>query len=168
MVAAAAVIGAGVSGAGIAAADNPPAPAPAPAAAPPAPAPAELMLTTIPGGDGHSDITPTLQVRADGHAVKAADASGKNQPVNGTIPGDVLAGVLSDVKALVPADMGVPRNADKSSTLLDYVGATPDQDMHLVVYAPNASDGLTDAEKTNRKRFTELCTELLGAFVPDR
>ncbi|MCM6774724.1 hypothetical protein NDR87_12670 [Nocardia sp. CDC159] len=134
------------------------------------------MLTTIPSGwEGRTDLGPTLEVRADGRAVMRPDAASVERgvgvgarQVSGRVAPEVVAAAVGEAKALAAVDMGVPRDGDASSTLLDFLGATPDQDVHLVVYSPGASEGLSEEQKVNRQRFADLCKRLLDGFVADR
>ncbi len=134
------------------------------------------MLTTIPGGwEGRTDLGPTLEVVTDGRAIKSPDAASAErkpgtapQRLSGRIAPEVLAAAMAEAKALAAVDMGMPSNGDASSTLLDFLGPTPDQDVHLVVYSPNAAEGLSDEQKVARQRFNELCERLLNGFVQDR
>ncbi|RDI67456.1 hypothetical protein [Nocardia pseudobrasiliensis] len=134
------------------------------------------MLTTIPvGWEGRTDLGPTLEVMTDGRAVKSPDAASAErkpgtapQKLTGRIAPEVLAAAMVEAKALAAMDMGMPSDGDSSSTLLDFLGATPDQDVHLVVYSPNASGGLSDEQKGARQRFNELCKRLLDGFAQDR
>ncbi|GAB0108176.1 hypothetical protein JMUB6875_71850 [Nocardia sp. JMUB6875] len=153
------VIGAG----GVAAADPAPG-APTPAQAP-APAVALFTLTAMPAGwQTRTDLHPSLQVQADGHATKRADSSA--QAVEGTVPADVIGAAAAEVKALAAVDMGTPEQGDKGTSIIDYMPQAPDQDVHLIVYAPEVSDGLTDEQKASRKRFDDLFQRMLNAFVP--
>ncbi|GAB2695353.1 hypothetical protein [Nocardia thraciensis] len=182
--AAAAVLTTALLGQGAAAvADQPPpgpgAPAPA-QAAPPAPAPAStagsLTLTTIPAGwQVRTDLAPTLQVQPDGRAVASLDAASPDRPVGaapksatGRVAPEVVNSALAEAKSLADADMGMPSDADGSSTMLDFLGAAPDQDIHLIVYAQGKQEGLSPEQQSQRKRFDDLCKKLLSAFVQDR
>ncbi|MFI5775917.1 hypothetical protein [Nocardia sp. NPDC051570] len=111
----------------------------------------------------------------DGRAVESPDAASAErkpgtaaQKLSGRIAPEVLSAAMGEAKALAAADMGMPKDGDSSSTLLDFLGAAPDQDVHLVVYSPSATDGLSDQQKANRQRFAELCKKLLDGFVQDR
>ncbi|WP_246023805.1 hypothetical protein [Nocardia yunnanensis] len=148
-----------VTGAGgFAAAD--PAPAPTPAAAV-----ALFTLTAMPAGwQTRTDLHPSLQIQLDGHATKRADSTA--QPVEGTVPADVIGAAAAEVKALAAVDMGTPEQDDQGTSIIDYMPQAPDQDVHLIVYAPEISDGLTDDQKASRKRFDDLFQRLLNAFVP--
>ncbi|WP_227981760.1 hypothetical protein [Nocardia spumae] len=135
-----------------------------------------VALTTIPGGE-HADVTPapTLLVYADGHAVHSPDAADPKRAAdkapkqrNGHISPDAVHAAADDARALAAADLGMPKDGGGGSTLLDFLGATPDQDVHLVVYSPGGTDGLNDAQKADRERFTALCKKLVDAFEADR
>ncbi|MFE3192846.1 hypothetical protein ACFXHA_27815 [Nocardia sp. NPDC059240] len=140
-----------------------PAPAPTPAQAP-MPAVALFTLTAMPAGwQTRTDLHPSLQVQADGHAIKRADNNA--QPVEGTLPADVIGAATAEVKALAAVDMGTPEKDDKGTSIIDYMPQSPDQDVHLVVYAPESSDGLNDDQKASRKRFDDLFQRMLNAFV---
>ncbi|MVU77836.1 hypothetical protein GPX89_11340 [Nocardia sp. ET3-3] len=136
-------------------------------AADPAPAPsiALLTLTAFPAGwQTRTDLRPALEVQSDGRAVKRADSSA--QAVNGTVPADVLGAAIADIKALAAVDMGLPQDADKATSIIDYMPQAPDQDVHLIVYGPEINDGLSDEQKASRKRFDDVFQRLLNAFVP--
>ncbi|RDI50666.1 hypothetical protein [Nocardia mexicana] len=166
----------------VAVADQPPPGpgVPAPAQAPPAPAPAStagsLTLTTIPAGwQVRTDLAPTLQVQPDGRAVASLDAASPDRPVGaapksatGRVAPDVVNSALAEAKSLADADMGMPSDADGSSTMLDFLGATPDQDVHLIVYSQGKEEGLSQEQLSQRKRFDDLCKKLLSAFAQDR
>ncbi|WP_460719506.1 hypothetical protein [Nocardia heshunensis] len=145
------------SAGGFAIADPTPAQAPMPAVA-------LFTLTAMPAGwQTRTDLHPSLQVQADGHAVKRADNNA--QPVEGTLPADVIGAATAEVKALAAVDMGTPEKDDKGTSIIDYMPQSPDQDVHLIVYAPESSDGLTDDQKASRKRFDDLFQRMLNAFV---
>ncbi|WP_063906155.1 hypothetical protein [Nocardia kruczakiae] len=135
-----------------------------------------VALTTIPGGE-HAGVTPapTLLVYSDGHAVNSPDAADPDRPAdkaprqrNGHVSLDAVHAAAEEAKKLAAADLGMPTDGSGGSTLLDFLGATPDQDVHLVVYSPGGTDGLTDAQKADRTRFADLCKKLVDAFVADR
>jgi hypothetical protein len=134
----------------------------------PVEAPLSVVLTTIRGGSGSVDPTPTLSVRADSRAVgSTTDTHAAPHPANGHVPTDVLTASYAEAKSLAAADMGEPAEGSAGSTLLDFLGPTPDQDIHLVVYGPDTSNDLTPEQQANRARFAYLCTKLTAAFVPD-
>ncbi|MBB5915777.1 hypothetical protein BJY24_004689 [Nocardia transvalensis] len=158
------VLGTALVTGGTAAADETPAP------------PVSLTLTTIPAGwQVRTDLAPTLEVQQDGRAVSSPDAASPDRKadtapkkVNGHVAPDVLAWAQGEARTLADTDMGMPGNADGSSTALDLLGPAPDQDLHLIVYAPDSADGLSDDQKSNRTRFTALCKKLVDSFVQDR
>ena len=140
------------------------------------PAALAVALTTIPGGE-HAGVTPapTLLVYSDGHAVNSPDAADPKRPAdkapkqrNGHVSLDVVHSVAAEAKKLGEADLGMPKDGGGGSTLLDFLGDTPDQDVHVVVYSPGGSESLSDAQKADRTRFTELCKKLVDAFKADR
>ncbi|MEU6585823.1 hypothetical protein [Nocardia sp. NPDC046763] len=136
---------------------------PAPGA--PAPSVALFTLTAMPAGwQTRTDLHPSLEIQPDGWAVKRADNGA--QPVTGTVPADVIGAAAAEVKALAAVDMGTPEQADKGTSIIDYMPQSPDQDVHLVVYAPELGDGLSDDQKASRKRFDDVFQRLLNAFVP--
>lgn len=157
LVTAAIITGAG----GFATADDPPAPAPAAATT-------TFLLTTMPNGwQNRTDLRPALEVLSDGRAVKrTVGADGVVQEQNGTVAADASAKAASDIRALAVADLGSPSVTDQGNMIIDYMPAPPDQDVHLIVYAPEFTDGLTDEQKASRKSFNELYQRLLNAFVP--
>ncbi|MGW5112529.1 hypothetical protein [Nocardia sp. NPDC004123] len=133
------------------------------------PAPASgvalFTLTAMPAGwQTRTDLHPSLEIQPDGRAVKRADSGA--QPVTGTVPADVIGAAAAEVKALAAVDMGTPEQADKGTSIIDYMPQSPDQDVHLIVYAPELGDGLNDDQKASRKRFDDLFQRLLNAFVP--
>ncbi|MGV9676718.1 hypothetical protein ACWDSJ_15685 [Nocardia sp. NPDC003482] len=161
---------------GVAWAHAPRQPVPAPGTVPVAAAPISVVLTTIPTGwDARTDLQPILEVRGDGRAVRSPDAASADrapgaapQRTNGRVPVEVLTDAAAEAHTLATADMGMPQNGDSGSTLLDFLGDTPDQDVHLVVYSPATDTGLSDEQKANRKRFADLCSRLLDSFVADQ
>lgn len=152
----------------------PPTTTPAAPAAPASPAaarvaaPISVVLTTIPGGAETADPGPTLSVGPDGRGTGlTTDANAAPERANGHIPPDVLAATFAEARALSTADMGEPKEG-KDSTLLDFLGTTPDQDVHLVAYGLDTAGELTKVQQANRARFAYLCTKLTAAFIPDR
>ncbi|MGW4768409.1 hypothetical protein ACWEO2_10250 [Nocardia sp. NPDC004278] len=147
------------------------APPPAPVQAP-LPATALLTLTTIPSGwSERVDLRPMLQIYADGRAVHQPDAASTTrsadvspQRLTGTVPTDILNAALAETRALAALDLGMPSNDDRGSQIIDLMPAPPDQDVHLLMYAPEATEGLTTDQQANRKRFTDLYRKLLDAF----
>ncbi|WP_216902444.1 hypothetical protein [Nocardia alni] len=134
--------------------------APAPVALP-----VSLVLTDMPGG-AHYGVTPTLNLRADGHGVRAVTNSG-GATANGRIPPEVIAAAFTEAKSLATLDMGTPDDAT-GSTLLDFLGPSPSQDVHLIAYGSDTADTLSAAQKANRTRFAALRDKLTKAFVADR
>ncbi|QIS13474.1 hypothetical protein [Nocardia arthritidis] len=142
------------------------------AAAPAAPV-ALLTLTTWPGGwQGRTDLRPILEVSADGRAVKSPDAADPNrgsdkapQRVDGHIPADVLSAAVTETKAVAALDLGMPSNSDQGSQIIDLMTQAPDQDVHVVMYAPDSTENLSAEQQANRKRFSELYRKLVDAFV---
>ncbi|WP_024805517.1 hypothetical protein [Nocardia sp. BMG51109] len=165
VVLAATLLGAGAVAAGPVASE--------PATAPPASV--SLTLTTIPAGwRERTDLRPTLQVQPDGRAVESPDATDPKRPadtppkqVNGRVAAEAVNSALAEARSLATADLGTPPNGDAGSTLLDFLGTTPDQDVHLALYAPDSTDGWTSEQLANRQRFTDLCAKLVTSFAPD-
>lgn len=159
---------------GIATADNP---APAPPTATPIAGQALFMLTTLPNGwAGRTDIRPVLEIQSDGRAIKRPDATSPDrkpdvapQQVNGTVPQDVLNAAITEAKALYTVDLGTPTVTDQGTMIIDLLPQqTEAEDVHLIVYAPDSTDGLDEDQKANRTRFATLYKKLLDAFVADR
>lgn len=143
---------------------------------PPASAPMALLtLTTFPNAwQPRIDLRPQLQVFEDGRAVRIPDAvapqRGPDTPateVKGRLPADVLAAALTETKALSTVDLGVPTVTDQGTQIIDFMPAPPDEALHVVVYAPESDDGLSQQQLTARKRFAKLYRTLLDAFVKD-
>ncbi|WP_433192649.1 hypothetical protein ACQP1G_28575 [Nocardia sp. CA-107356] len=140
-----------------------------------APLPALLTLTTMPTGwSERVDLRPMLQIYADGRAVEQPDAAATTraadvapQRLNGTIPTDVLNAALAETKSLATLDLGMPTDTDQGSQIIDLMPTPPEQDVHVLLYAPESSEGLTSDQQANRKRFTDLYRKLLDAFVQD-
>ncbi|MEU7146175.1 hypothetical protein ABZ942_42525 [Nocardia sp. NPDC046473] len=134
-----------------------------------------LTLTKIPNGwQTRVDLRPQLEVSGDGRAVKIPDAvaSERNpdnlpQKLNGHIPPDVLAAALAETRALATVDFGMPNITDQGSQIIDLMPQAPEEDAHLVVYAPEFTEGLAPEQQAARKRFTDLYRKLLDAFVQD-
>ncbi|GAA5076953.1 hypothetical protein [Nocardia iowensis] len=134
-----------------------------------------LTLTSIPNGwQTRVDLRPQLEVFGNGRAVKIPDAvaSERNpetlpEKVTGHIPPEVLAAALDETKALVTVDFGMPSVTDQGSQIIDLMPQPPEEDIHLVVYAPEFTTGLTPEQQAARKRFTDLYRTLLDAFVKD-
>lgn len=139
------------------------------------PATALLTLTTIPSGwSERVDLRPLLQIYADGRAVEQPDAASTTraadtppQRLTGTIPSDVLNAALAETKSLAALDLGMPSATDQGTQIIDLMQTPPDQDVHLLMYAPDATENLTPDQQANRKRFTDLYRKLLDAFTRD-
>lgn len=134
------------------------------------PAPPRLVvaLSTMPGGEHAGNAPePTLLVYSDGHAVHNPKHPSDKKQEKGHVPLDVVHDAAAKAKKLAEVDMGMPEGGDGGSTLLDFLGTSPDQDVHLVVYSPTGTDGLNDEQKAGRARFTKLCKKLVDAFEPD-
>ncbi|WP_228001570.1 hypothetical protein [Nocardia australiensis] len=148
---------------------------PAPDAPPQAPpAVALLTLTTLPNGwQGRVDLRPMLEVYADGRAVKTPDATAERAPgvaterLNGTLALDVLNTSLAEIRALSAVDLGTPTATDQGTQIIDVMPAPPEQDVHVIVYAPELTEGLSAEQQDARKRFADLYRKLLDAFVQD-
>ncbi|MGK8490907.1 hypothetical protein [Nocardia asiatica] len=147
-----------------------------PSALPPIAAPLALLtLTTIPDGwQTRTDLRPQLEIFADGRAVSSPDAvAADRRPetppkrIDGRIPPEVLSAALAETTALAAADLGVPRPIDQSSRIIDYMPESSAQDVHLVVYSPEITEGLGAEQQAARKRFADLYKKLLDAFVQD-
>ncbi|MCP2287914.1 hypothetical protein [Nocardia amikacinitolerans] len=150
------------------------------AAEPAAPAPARsdvalLTLTTMPRGwQERIDLRPLLQVHADGRAVHQPDAiapeRNPNTPprqVGGTVRREVIDAALAEITALSTVDLGMPASGD-GSQIIDMMPEPPGQNLHLIVYGPDSTDGLTAEQQNARKRFADVYRSLLDAFVADR
>ncbi|MEV4125086.1 hypothetical protein [Nocardia sp. NPDC049707] len=139
------------------------------------PVTALLTLTTIPSGwSERVDLRPLLQIYADGRAVQQPDAASTTraaevppQRLTGTIPVDVLNAALAETKALAALDLGMPSATDQGTQIIDLMPTPPDQDVHLLMYAPDATENLTPDQQSNRKRFTDLYRKLIDAFTKD-
>lgn len=151
-------------------------PADQPTAHGPVSAPMALLtLTTIPNGwQTRVDLRPQLEVSGDGHAVKlpdavAAERNPENLPkrINGHIPPEVLAAALTETRALATVDFGMPTITDQGSQIIDLMPQSAEEDAHLVVYAPESTEGLAPEQQAARKRFTDLYRKLLDSFVQD-
>ncbi|MEU4340721.1 hypothetical protein AB0H00_05515 [Nocardia sp. NPDC023852] len=147
-----------------------------PSALPPAAEPLVLFtLTTIPDGwQSRVDLRPQLEIFSDGKAVKIPDAVAADRTpdvspkrINGHVPPEVLTAALAETRSLTAVDLGVPRATDQGSQIIDYMSQPPNADVHLIVYAPQATDGLGAEQQANRKRFADLYKKLLDAFVQD-
>ncbi|MFC6012451.1 hypothetical protein [Nocardia lasii] len=137
----------------------------------PAPLPL-LSLTTIPDGwSQRTDLRPVLQVFADGKAVHMPDAASKdrkpeNPPkkVTGKVAEDVISAARDEINALKDIDFGLPAGDNRGTQIIDLMPDDPTDDAHLVVYSPDAADGLNAEQKDARKRFTDLYKKLIDAF----
>ncbi|MEU1544172.1 MULTISPECIES: hypothetical protein [Nocardia] len=147
-----------------------------PSALPPIAAPLALFtLTTIPDGwQARTDLRPQLEIFADGRAVSSPDAvAAERRPetppkrIDGHIPPDVLSAALAETKALATVDLGVPAATDQSSRIIDFMPQSPSEDVHLVVYSPDTTEGLGAEQQAARKRFADLYRKLLDAFAQD-
>ncbi|MEV6768975.1 hypothetical protein AB0N05_10155 [Nocardia sp. NPDC051030] len=122
-----------------------------------------FTLTGMPNGwQSRTDLHPALEVQFDGRAVKWIGS----QRVTGTIPADVLTSAAAEVRALALVDVGMPTVSDQGTTIIDFMPAAPDQDVHLVVYAPEWTEGITDEQKAARLRVSDVYQRLLNAFIP--
>ncbi len=146
----------------------PSAPHGARAATTPAAVPVSLVLTDMPEG-AHAGIIPALNLLVDGHGVRTSTDSGGTTPhtTKGHIPSDVLAAAFAEAASLATLDMGTPDDAT-GSTLLDFLGQSPNQDVHLIAYGSDTADTLSNAQKAARARFAALRDKLTKAFVADK
>ncbi|MFG2443437.1 hypothetical protein ACGFQG_11220 [Nocardia fluminea] len=137
------------------------------------PAPLPLVsLTTIPDGwSQRTDLRPILQVFADGKAVHMPDAVSKDRKpetapkkVTGKVAADVISAALAEIDALAESDFGMPAGDNRGTQIIDLMPDDPTEETHLVIYSPEASDGLTPEQKAARKRFTDLYKKLVDAF----
>ncbi|WP_405177144.1 hypothetical protein OG225_22345 [Nocardia sp. NBC_01377] len=132
-----------------------------------------LTLTTIPGGwQERTDLRPILEVFADGRAIKKPDAASAErkpetppQQLEGKIRPDVVRSALTEIKELATLDLGTPSITDHGTQIIDLMPQPPEQTVHLIVYAPDLSEGLTTDQQSARKRFADLYRTLLDAFV---
>ncbi|MEV0338749.1 hypothetical protein AB0H49_06945 [Nocardia sp. NPDC050713] len=160
---------------------NPPVPAAHPPVLVPAPVPARsavalLTLTTMPGGwQERIDLRPLLEVYADGRAVRQPDAiapernpSTPPRQVDGAVRREVIDAALAELTALSTVDLGMPASGDGGSQIIDVMPEPPGQNLHLIVYGPDSTDGLTAEQQNARKRFSDVYRSLLDAFVADR
>ncbi|MFD6105634.1 hypothetical protein ACFWFQ_23520, partial [Nocardia salmonicida] len=129
------------------------------------PAPLPLVsLTTIPDGwSQRTDLRPVLQVFADGEAVHQPDAVSKDRKpetapkkVTGKVASDVISAAREEIDALKEIDFGIPAGDNRGTQIIDLMPDDPADEVHLVVYSPEASDGLNPEQKDARKRFTDL------------
>ncbi|WP_084511075.1 hypothetical protein [Nocardia lijiangensis] len=162
--------------------ENPPAlaahpPIPLPQPTPARSAVALLTLTTLPAGwQERMDLRPVLEVYADGRAIRKPDAVAPerdpNTPprqVDGSVRREVVDAALAEITALSTVDLGIPASAgDGGSQIIDVMPEPPGQDLHLIVYVPDSTEGLTADQQNARKRFADVYRSLLDAFVADR
>ncbi|WP_336084071.1 hypothetical protein [Nocardia sp. SSK8] len=131
-----------------------------------------VSLTTIPDGwSQRTDLRPELQVFADGEAVRSPDAVSKDRKpetaakkVTGRVDPAVLAAAEDEIAALAEVDFGIPAGDGKGTQIIDLMPEDPAGEVHLVVYSPAATDGLTGEQQDARKRFTALYKKLIDAF----
>ncbi|MEU4411770.1 hypothetical protein ACIBEH_04300 [Nocardia salmonicida] len=137
------------------------------------PAPLPLVsLTTIPDGwSQRTDLRPVLQIFADGEAVHQPDAVSKDRKpetapkkVTGKVASDVISAAREEIDALKEIDFGIPAGDNRGTQIIDLMPDDPAGEVHLVVYSPEASDGLNPEQKDARKRFTDLYKKLVDAF----
>ncbi|MEV6426998.1 hypothetical protein [Nocardia sp. NPDC051463] len=140
---------------------------------PAVPAVALLTLTTMPSGwQGRSDLRPTLEVYPGGRAIKTPDATAADrvpttppQRLNGTVSPDVLNAALTEIRALATLDLGMPSATDQGTQIIDVMPPQPDQDIHVIMYAPELTQGLTTEQQAARRQFADLYRTLLDSFV---
>ncbi|GAB2633612.1 hypothetical protein [Nocardia goodfellowii] len=155
-------------GSGLAAADPDPDPATSPVLA-------EVTLTTIPHGwSGRHDLRPELEVFPDGRAIKKPDAAAAGrapevppQQLNGSLRADVLRAAQAEIRALSTVDLGEPAVTDESKQIIDLMPAERGQEVHLILYAPGFTEGLSPEQQDGRIRFAALYRRLFDAFVQD-
>lgn len=137
------------------------------------PAPLPLVsLTTIPDGwSQRTDLRPVLQIFADGEAVHQPDAVSKDRKpetapkkVTGKVASDVISAAREEINALKEIDFGIPAGDNRGTQIIDLMPDDPADEVHLVVYSPEASDGLDPEQKDARKRFADLYKKLVDAF----
>lgn len=137
------------------------------------PAPLPLVsLTTIPDGwSQRTDLRPVLQVFPDGKAVHMPDAVSKDrkpetapEKVTGKVAPDVISAAREEINALKDIDFGMPAGENKGTQIIDLMPDDPADEAHLVIYSPEASEGLNPEQKAARKRFIDLYKKLVDAF----
>ncbi|NKX89741.1 hypothetical protein [Nocardia coubleae] len=137
------------------------------------PAPLPLIsVTTIPAGwSTRTDLRPVLQVFDDGTAVYRPDAVSKDRKAEtapkeerGKVAADVISAAREEIEALQEVDFGIPAGEGKGTQIVDLLTEDPAEDAHLVVYSPDAADGLNPEQQAARKRFTDLTKKLVDAF----
>ncbi|GAB4585240.1 hypothetical protein [Nocardia sp. IFM 10818] len=122
-----------------------------------------FMLTTMPNGwQSRLDLRPVLEIRSDGTAVRRPD--GGPRELQGKVPTEVTTAAATEIRALAQVDLGTPTVTDQGNMILDFMPAQPDPDVHLIVYAPESTEGLTDEQVAARARFATLYDKLLDAF----
>ncbi|MET7769014.1 hypothetical protein [Nocardia sp. NPDC005366] len=132
-----------------------------------------LTLTTIPNGwQERTDLRPILEVFADGRAIKKPDAAAADrkpetppQQLDGKIRADVVQSALAEIKELSTLDLGTPAVNDHGTQIIDLMPQPPEENVHLIVYAPDLTEGFTPEQQSARKRFADLYRTLLDAFV---
>ncbi|KAA0021911.1 hypothetical protein [Antrihabitans cavernicola] len=127
------------------------------------------LVTTPNGWQRRANLQPELIVYADGHAVSTPNAvgpSGAPDPPPPSLPGYIpkclIDDAIADTVALRGVDFGSPTITDQGSRSIDY---THDPAVHLSIYAPGATNGLTQAQIDARARFAALYGKLIGGFV---
>ncbi|MFC4126885.1 hypothetical protein [Nocardia rhizosphaerae] len=134
-----------------------------------------ISVTTIPDGwSQRTDLRPILQVFADGDAVHSPDAVSKDrkpetapEKVSGTVSADVISAARAEIEALAEVDFGIPAGEGKGTKIIDLMPADADGEAHLVVYSPDATEGLNADQQAARKRFADLSEKLVDAFEKD-
>ncbi|MEV6276464.1 hypothetical protein [Nocardia sp. NPDC051832] len=136
---------------------------------------AEITLTNIPHGwSGRHDLRPELEVYPDGRAIKKPDAAFAGrapdvppQQLNGSIRADVLRAAQAEIRSLSMVDLGEPAVTDESKQIIDLMPEERGQEVHLILYAPGFSEGLSPEQQDGRIRFAALYRRLFDAFVQD-
>ncbi|WP_067859582.1 hypothetical protein [Nocardia shimofusensis] len=131
-----------------------------------------VSLTTIPSGwTARTDLRPLLEVDADGTALhrpdilspdRAADTAPRE--VEGKVSTDDLEKALERIRELRETDFGVPAVTGQGIQIIDLMPENPSDDVHLVLYAPDATDGLSDEQRDAREKFAEVFDDLIDAF----
>lgn len=135
-----------------------------------------VSLTTIPGGwTARTDLRAQLEVDADGSALHRPDvispdrrAETAPREVEGKVPDETLAKALDRIRELRESDFGVPAVTDHGIQIIDFMPTDPADDVHLVLYAPNTTDGLSDEQREARKKFAEVFDGLIEAFEENK
>lgn len=135
---------------------------------PAAAVPVSTVLTDMPEG-AHTGITPELNLREDGHGVRtvAGSEGAASHTSKGHIPPEVLGAAFAEAKSLATLDMGTPDDAT-GSILLDFLGPSPAQDVHLIAYGSDTATTLSHDQQAHRARFAALREKLRRAFVADK